>query len=170
MGCFSSKITPPPLDSLSEEQRRKKLLGITLEDTHQFSFNGMTVSAKIVSVYDGDTFRAAFYYKDEIIQLSCRCLGYDAPEIKMSLKNPDREVLKKFAYEARDRFKELLDSTKTGLVELNFSENDMYGRPLTKVYVDGKYINQMMMDEGYGKPYSGGHKNEWTSADCVKKN
>ena len=167
MGCFTSKTENSNLEL--KEQRDQKLLNITLDDIHQFSFNGLTVNAKIVSVYDGDTFRAAFYYKDDIIQMSCRCLEYDAPEMKVSPKNPDREILKKFAYEARDYFKSILDSTTTGLVELRFSGNDLYGRPLTKVYVDGKYLNQIMMDKGYGKPYLGGHKNEWTASDCVKK-
>jgi endonuclease YncB( thermonuclease family) len=163
MGCFTSTIE-------TIEERERKLLNITLKETKQFSFEGLIVNAKIVDVYDGDTFRAAFYYKDQIIQSSCRCLGYDSPEMKVSMTNPDRENLKQFACKARDRFKDLVNSSTTGLVKLKFSKNDMYGRPLTEIYIGDKYINKIMIDEGYGKPYDGGHKNVWTIADAVKKN
>jgi micrococcal nuclease len=131
-------------------------LNITLADRKQFSFEGLIVNAKIVDVYDGDTFRAAFYYKDEIIQMSCRCLEYDAPEMKISKTNPDREILKQFACKARDRLKDLVNSSTSGLVKLKFFKNDMYGRPLTEIYIGDKYINKIMIEEGYGKPYDGG--------------
>jgi micrococcal nuclease len=159
MGCFTSKV-----EEVGETERDTQLLSMTLKDVKQFSFKGLVVKAKVVDIYDGDTFRAVFWYKDAIIQTSCRCLEYDAPEMKISRLTPesDREILKKMAYNARDRLKELLG---TGLIELRFSENDMYGRPLTKIFVNGKYINQIMIDEGHGKPYNGGHKNEWTVKD-----
>lgn len=164
MGCTISNES-------KGEARRSKLMNITLKDTHQFSFEGLTTEAKVVDIYDGDTLRIAFYYKDEIVQTSCRCLDYDAPEMKLpklsknatSKEQEDRETLKNFAIKAKERLSGML---KNELVTINFFKNDLYGRPLVKIFVDGKYINQEMINEGYGKPYGGGHKNVWTVEDC----
>jgi micrococcal nuclease len=166
MGCITSISSTDTADVDNTVNRKQKLLNLTLKDTKQFSFDGMIEQAKVVSCYDGDTFRAAFYYKDEIVQSSCRMLGYDSPEMKISKTNPNRDKLKDLAIKARDRLRELLlmpkeDGTCGGLVVIHFGKNDLYGRPLVDVYADGKHVNAIMLDEGHGKPYLGGTKEEW---------
>ena len=145
---------------LSNEYMESTLKSFQPGDVKEFSFEGLSTKAKIISVYDGDTFRAIFYYRGEYIQMSCRALGYDSPELKVSRENVDRTGLKELAFNARNRFSEILHQAE--LVRLVFSKNDMYGRPLVDIYVNGKHVNSMMIEEGHGKVYNGGSKTPWT--------
>ena len=134
-----------------------------------FSFEGYVCKAKIVSVYDGDTFKCAIYHKKEIIKINCRTLGYDSHEMKPRLNIPNREEHIKKAKEARAKFIELT-TTVDGLIYIDCKKYDKYGRVLVEVYTDkhlyihsrGKTIkntvNNAMIKEGCGVPYQGGTK------------
>jgi endonuclease YncB( thermonuclease family) len=162
MGCILTKTA-----DLTEEEKEDKLKNIELKDIRQFSFEGIKTKAKVLDVYDGDTIRVAFYYKEEIVQLSCRMLGYDSPEMKISNNNPDRLKFKQMGMKARDKLKTFLQND-TKLVLIHLGKNDMYGRPLIDVYVNNENINTKMISEGYGKAYDGGKKTEWTMDDYSK--
>lgn len=171
MGCILSnnifeERKPRDTSYLTEEQENK-LKNIKLKDTRQFSFEGIKTKAKVVDIYDGDTIRIAFYYKEEIVQLSCRMSGYDSPEIKISKNNPDRLKFKEMGIKARDKLKCFLQND-VDLVTIHLGKNDMYGRPLVDVYVNNEHINSKMISERYGKPYDGGTKTEWTMDDYNK--
>jgi len=118
-----------------------------------FSFQGKTFYAKPYRVYDGDTFTSVFWYKDEWIKWRCRSFGYDSPEMKPRLSDPDRNTTIVSAIRARDRFSELL--YKTDNITIHCHEFDKYGRILVTIYngIDTPSINQIMLDEGYGEPY-----------------
>ncbi len=134
-----------------------------------FSFEGYCCKAKIVDVYDGDTFKCAIYHKNEIIKINCRTLGYDSHEMKPRLNIPNREEHIKKAREARNKFIELT-TTKNGLIYIDCKKYDKYGRVLVDVYIDkNSYIhsqnksikdtiNNIMIKEGHGVPYQGGKK------------
>jgi len=136
-----------------------------------FSFNGQKFKARIVDVYDGDTFYACFYLKDDIIKMKCRAYGYDSPEMKPPLNNFNREQVKEMANQARERFMQLVNFDEPGfLVTLECKEFDKYGRLLCEVYVDDVNINQIMVVEGQGKPYYGGSKDVIESVNIeIKK-
>jgi endonuclease YncB( thermonuclease family) len=135
MGNYCIKLCE--FDNISTTESQKKTLSsITLDKTKPFSFENLYVYGKVVDCYDGDTCRIAFYYKDEIIQLSCRMQGYDAPEIKISVINPRREYLKDLAIKSRDKLKQLTQLSKDGLVKVKFGKNDLYGRPLVNLFVE----------------------------------
>ena len=124
-----------------------------------FSFVGKTFFAKPCNIYDGDTFSIIFLHKD-VIKYRCRCLGYDSPEMKPSLSNPNRDKEKALAVIAKNRFTELLTKHESGLVFVECFEFDKYGRILVRVYnmIDTKSINEIMVEEGHGKNYDGGKK------------
>jgi len=153
--------------SLEQKNILKKM---QLKDVDQFSFKGLKVFAKVVSVYDGDTIRACFYYKNEIVQTSCRLLGFDSPEIKISKNTINRDIFKTAGIISRDRLQDLINSTDDGLVKLDIEKNDLYGRALVNVYIIKNEkeinVNKIMLLEGLGKPYSGQTKNEWTLEEC----
>jgi endonuclease YncB( thermonuclease family) len=138
----------------------------------RFSLAGLTVSAKCVDVYDGDT--AQFNFRipwgsigrcgnahDDIIagsvsgviRYSCRFLDYNCAEIKT--KDPAE---KEAAVIARD----VLRGKILGkMVTLRLGEFDKYGRPLVHVLCGGEDINKYMLDSGYGKPYCGAGEKQW---------
>jgi endonuclease YncB( thermonuclease family) len=128
-----------------------------------FSFVGKTFFARPINIYDGDTFSIIFLHKD-VIKYRCRCIDYDSPEMKPSLSNPNREKEKALAVNAKNRFTELLTKHESGLVFVECFEFDKYGRILVRVYnmIDTKSINEIMIEEGHGKIYDGGKKdNNW---------
>jgi endonuclease YncB( thermonuclease family) len=118
-----------------------------------FSFQGKTFYAKPCKVYDGDTFTSVFWYKDEWIKWRCRSFGYDSPEMKPRLSDPDRNITIASAIRARDRFSELL--FKTNNISIYCHEFDKYGRILVTIHngIDTPSINQIMLDEGFGEHY-----------------
>ena len=129
-------------------------------DKHDyFSFVGKTFFARPINIYDGDTFSIIFLHKD-VIKYRCRCLGYDSPEMKPSLSNPNRDKEKALAVNAKNRMTELLTKHESGLVFVECFEFDKYGRILVRVYnmIDTKSINEIMVEEGHGKNYDGGKK------------
>jgi endonuclease YncB( thermonuclease family) len=125
-----------------------------------FSFVGKTFYARACNIYDGDTFSIIFLHNNNVIKYKCRCIGYDSPEMKPSLSNPNREKEKALAVIAKNRMTELLTKHESGLVFVECFEFDKYGRILVKVYnmIDTKSINEIMVEERHGKCYDGGKK------------
>jgi endonuclease YncB( thermonuclease family) len=127
-----------------------------------FTFEGIKCYAKIVNVYDGDTFKACIYHKDEIIKINCRTMGYDSAEMKprLNINNRDEHIVK--AKNARKHFIELT-TTSNELIYLECGKFDKYGRVLVTVYKNRYYktksINDRMIEDGHGVSYNGGAKN-----------
>ena len=130
------------------------------EEMKCFSFKGQTHFGLPTNVYDGDTLSIIFIYNGNRIKYRCRCLGYDSPEMKPLLSNPNRENEKVFALQAKTRFIELLNKSPEGILKFECFDFDKYGRLLVKLWnqVDEKSINDMMLEECHGKKYDGGKK------------
>lgn len=146
------------------EKTNEKLLNIKdAKDVPYFSFSGKTFIAKHCNIYDGDTFSVIFEHNGELIKYKCRCMGYDCAEMKPNKDKPNRDEEKELAIKAKNRLEELLNKHSTKLIKIECLQFDKYGRLLINVYnmVDEKSINQIMIDEGHGKPYIGGTKEEW---------
>lgn len=135
---------------------KKNVLGdVDVLNVDYFSFDGKTFNARVVDVYDGDTFTVVFYYNTEWIKYRCRCLYYDSPEIKPPKNTPNRDDIINQANISKNKLKELLQ--KNHYVTIKCKKFDKYGRILVEVYnnIDNKSINQTMLDGGYGVPYYG---------------
>lgn len=129
-----------------------------------FSFKDKTFYAMPCNIYDGDTFSVIFEYDGKLIKYKCRCTGYDCAEMKPLKSDPNRDHEKELAHKAKTRLIELLEKHPTKLIKIECGDFDKYGRLLITFYnmVDSKSINQIMIDEGHGKPYDGGTKDKWT--------
>jgi len=110
---------------------------------------------KIVSVYDGDTFRVdldSIKYPDIIGKhISVRIADIDTPELKS--KNKDTKQL---AIVSRDFSKKQLLSAKK--IVLTKVRRDKYFRILAVVLVDGVDLSKLLLDQKLAKLYSGGSK------------
>ena len=106
--------------------------------------------ARIARVYDGDTFYADFYHLPAIFgkNLGVRLVGIDTPE--MTSKDSCEKVLAREAKFFLER--KLIGACK---VELRSISRDKYFRLDAVIYADGLNLNQMMIDSGYAKPYTG---------------
>ena len=147
-------------------QMSDKLKSIDHKKIPLFSFKDKVIIARVVDVYDGDTFTALFEYNGEIMKYKCRAMGYDCAEMKPKKDDPNRDQEKALALKAKNRFIELIGGEDT-MIQMKCLEFDKYGRILTYVYPlhgdiqNDESINNTMIREGHGKAYSGGTKEEW---------
>jgi endonuclease YncB( thermonuclease family) len=131
----------------------EELLSLDCNKINKFTLEGLTKTAKVVKVYDGDTITIVFKHKDEYNKWNCRIYGIDTPEIKS--KNPEE---KKAAVIARDFLKDLILEKIVTIKCLDF---DKYGRLLVNVFYDDKNVMNTMIENNYGKEYFGGTKEEF---------
>lgn len=150
----------------------------------KFNLNGIEGEFYVESVYDGDTItvlvpiKLSVYNmidKDKINlnsntnpsnsiilnKVKVRLFGIDTPELKPKKNIPDRETHIQKAKNARDF---LSDIILNKIIKVQFLENDLYGRPLVKLYVkdnESKEIclNDLMVKKGHANEYNGGKKN-----------
>ena len=121
--------------------------------TPKWSFEGRTVNAKCVKVYDGDTATFVFipHPNHQPRAFSCRLLGYNAAEIKT--KDPAEKLT---AIKSRDYLSSVILNK---IIRLELGSFDKYGRILVNVYVihgnSTIHVNDTMIKHGYGMPYDG---------------
>lgn len=154
MGCCSSTSGSTP---------------VKFED----AFKGMIVKGRIHSIYDGDTFRCETILFNKSMIINIRCSGYDSPEMKPPLSNPNRQQEIQAAVAAKNALSDLIHrENKGGEVWIKILGFEKYGRFLCDVYtcpettgcctggtsLTGIYINQWMIKNKHGRPYEGGTK------------
>jgi endonuclease YncB( thermonuclease family) len=158
------------------------MLSEATADIPEFSLNGRTLNAKVVSCYDGDTFSAVIPLGEQLWKFNCRMAGYDTPEMKPPASKPGREIEKAKALKAKqallshvcDGITEYGTYTKHELnaaivaskrvIELRCGEFDKYGRLLVEIQLAGDgaatTVNEWMIEKGYGYRYNGGTKDD----------
>jgi endonuclease YncB( thermonuclease family) len=149
------------------------------ENIKDFSLNGIKCNAKVVDIYDGDTFRLVFYLEGKLVKFKVRGYGYNCPEMRPSKNHPDRkEEIEKAIY-ARNRLLELVTDAKIDLhknyekkeiqnilyenkklVFAHFGNFDKYGRVLTTLYTKEKAIHDILIEEHLAVPYYGEGRNK----------
>ena len=110
----------------------------------------------IISVYDGDTFRADIRGLPDIIgkNIAIRILGIDTPEIKGKC-----EEEKIVAIKARDFARKALFNAKT--ITLKNLKRDKYFRLLADVYFDETDLADALLVNNLAVKYSGKKKSSW---------
>ena len=161
--CFPKCFNQNQTDNYELKQNIKEdLKNFDYKSIPLFSFNDTKTICRVVDVYDGDTCTIIFNFKDEIIKYKVRCLGYDSPEMKPSLKNENRDQEKAKAKEAKAFFQNLVNYENNGLTYIHIHGFDKYGRLLGTFYqndsFEGKSINSIMIENGHGYAYDGGTK------------
>jgi endonuclease YncB( thermonuclease family) len=122
----------------------------TFESIPTFSLKGLTGTAKVVRVHDGDTIWVVFPIHDILYKIKIRLCGLDTPELK-SVDGKGQEV------------KNYLESIVLNkLIKVSFMKYDKYGRPLANLYTldTQECINDKLTQMGFAKPYFGGKKEE----------
>ena len=111
---------------------------------------------RVVSVWDGDTFRADIPAWPPVIgrNTPIRIAGVDAPEIRGKCA---RE--KTLAIQARDFAGKLLTAARK--VELKKIRRGKYFRLVADVYADGINVAEALIAAGLGRPYRGGKRRSW---------
>lgn len=113
--------------------------------------------AKVLRVYDGDTFLASVHiWLDQDVRVWVRLLGIDTPELGRRARCAEEA---RRAEAARARLEALLES---GKVELRQVQGDKYaGRVDASVIAGGTDVAATLIAEGHGRPYDGRARQGW---------
>jgi len=123
------------------------------------------VAAKVIKVYDGDTFTVeAFPWPGITAKASVRVNGVDTPEIRGKC-----EQEKQKAIEAREFVKGLI------LDEVVLLENVKYGKYAGRVVADvklnsGDNLADKIIGQGLGREYHGGTREDWCLGEQENRN
>ena len=112
------------------------------DDEADNSSNTGFIPVDLVKTIDGDTIKVIYNGKEQ----NLRYLLIDTPEL-----NHKQQGKQPFAEEATKRNDELL---KSGKLEIEFDigeREDKYGRLLAYVYIDGKSVQQKLVEEGLAR-------------------
>lgn len=123
------------------------------------SYGAVSV-AKVISVYDGDSFKVDIEGYPEIIgkSIGVRVNGIDTPEIKGKC-----DAEKKLALKAKKITEILLLNAKK--IVLTEMKRGKYFRIVADVNIDGNNLGEVLVQEGVALPYSGGKKtHKWCNA------
>lgn len=114
---------------------------------------GSVLVSEVTSIYDGDTFRANIQGYPDIVgnRIGIRINGIDTPELRGRC-----EKEKALARQAKQFSVEKLRQAKT--IELRHMKRGKYFRIVADVYVDGKNLGNMLIEEELAVIYDGGHK------------
>ena len=138
---------------MNEEQLTQ--LKLANEDTPEFTLENVKTLCKVVDVYDGDTTKVVFFYKDELLKWTVRLWGVNTPELRPSRKLANREEIIQKAKEARDYVIAKCEE-RENLIYLHCLGNDKYGRLLGVLYTDETYtisINDLLIQNGHAVEY-----------------
>ena len=117
---------------------------------------GTVTVSKVISVYDGDTFRVNIDSLPPIVgkNIPIRVNGVDTPEIRGKC-----QYEKNLALEARDFVRGKVANAKE--IKLTNLQRGKYFRVVANVLVDGVSLEQELLDNELAYEYSGGKKLSW---------
>ena len=132
------------------------LLLILLTFTATAKDYGSATVSEVISVYDGDTFRATIKNYPAIVgeNIAIRVNGIDTPEIRG--KCPSEKAL---AIKARDMARLMLNNAK--VIELHNISRGKYFRIVADVFIDGVNLGDILLDAKLARRYSGKKKKGW---------
>ena len=117
---------------------------------------GSVLVSKVLSVYDGDTFRVDIDSLSPIVgkNIAIRLEGVDTPEIKGKCQyENDLAIL------ARDFVRDKLFNAKE--IKLNEIQRGKYFRVVAKVFIDGVSLEKELLENDLAYRYKGGKKSSW---------
>ena len=153
---------------MSQEQLQNAL-DKNIPRTDAFNATNIGLSAKVVSVHDGDTCDLVISRNGGLQKFKCRLASIDTPELKTGPKaKKARDFLTWLSIGrdpasfsstsqpwSEDELQNMLDANKM-LVYAEFQSTDIYGRALVvlkKTSQDKDSFNNLLMQYGYADPY-----------------
>ena len=117
---------------------------------------GTVTVSKVISVYDGDTFRVDIDSLPPIVgkNIPIRLNGVDTPEIRGKC-----QYEKDLALIARDFVRNKLANAKE--IKLTRLQRGKYFRVVADVYLDGVSLEQELLENQLAYKYTGGKKSNW---------
>lgn len=140
-----------------KKSKIKILKKIQLKDLNSVPHKDEIIPAKVLNVYDGDTFTVVFLYGNKVpFKINIRLFGVDAPEIKTP-----NQIEKNAANCVKEYVSSILNER---IIPIQIQKWDKYGgRIVAKVFLEDyneknkiyTSLSDDLIDKGYGKPYTG---------------
>lgn len=111
------------------------------------------VRAKIIKVYDGDTFWISANHNGKLLKFKMRLYGCDCPEMKTEEGKSVKEYVKNLIDNKIVRVSILNNKIYSGKKVV-----EKYGRLLGFVWVGDINLTNHLIEKGFAKPYFGGTK------------
>ena len=117
---------------------------------------GTVIVSKVISVYDGDTFRVDIDSLPPIVgkNIAIRLNGVDTPEIQGKC-----QYEKDLALIARDFVRNKLANAKE--IKLTKLQRGKYFRVVADVMIDGVSLEKELLENKLAYKYTGGKKSSW---------
>ena len=181
------KTNPPPMPKpkvsifdACQDASYTRLSGVLWPDPDWIPstpYKNKMIYAKVVDVYDGDTFTVIIMYGDLPMKLKIRLQGVDAPELvvkKQAGKVYTTEQLELIELEmragahVRDKVKKLIEGKE---VIVKLIKCDKYGgRQVGAVYLKPQSyetLTEYLLSKRYGKPYQAQKKEDWSKSELT---
>jgi hypothetical protein len=130
----------------------------------KFSYNNFIIEAKVVDVHEGDLITITYFNNNVPIKLKLRMEGYYSPEWKLPALLKNRGMHVQIARISKYRLESLI-LNKIVKAIINEKNNEMY----CKIYINEVCINDIIIEGGYGKPYSNYiHDKLYKDEDIIK--
>ena len=131
-------------------------LCLSIFSSHAAPEYGTVTISKVISVYDGDTFRVDIDSLPPIVgkNIPIRLNGVDTPEIRGKC-----QYEKDLALKARDFVRDKLANAKE--IKLTKLQRGKYFRVVADVMIDGVSLEQELLDNKLAYKYTGGKKSSW---------
>jgi len=132
------------------------MLCFSVFSSHAAPEYGTVTVSKVISVYDGDTFRVDIGSLPPIVgkNIPIRLNGVDTPEIQGKC-----QYEKDLALKARDFVRNKLANAKE--IKLTKLQRGKYFRVVADVMIDGVSLEQELLDNELAYKYTGGKKSSW---------
>ena len=131
-------------------------LCLSIFSSHAAPEYGTVIVSKVISVYDGDTFRVNIDSLPPIVgkNIPIRLNGVDTPEIQGKC-----QYEKDLALKARDFVRNKLANAKE--VKLTKLQRGKYFRVVADVMIDGVSLERELLENELAYKYTGGKKSSW---------
>jgi micrococcal nuclease len=148
-----------PIVKLNSKMNKLLLLlalCLSIFSAHAAPEYGTVTVSKVISVYDGDTFRVDIDSLPPIVgkNIPIRLNGVDTPEIQGKCQKE-----KDLALKARDFVRNKLANAKE--IKLTKLQRGKYFRVVADVLIDGVSLEQELLDNELAYKYTGGKKTSW---------
>jgi len=125
---------------------------------------GEEVTCFAFSIHDGDSVHIIYRVGNTPVRTSIRVLGIDTPELHPGhITDP---ILKQAQQAAGEKARQFLASRiEKKLIKIHMVKPDKFGGRVDGFITDpetGENLSELMVKLGYGKPYNGEKKSEWT--------
>ena len=101
-------------------------------------------------VYDGDTVELLC----DGVSSTARLIGFDTPETRDASCDRERALGKK----ATIRLRKIITSGKVKIIR---DGHDRYGRELAQIFVEGRNVGDILIEEKLARAYEGGSRVHW---------